>query len=269
MALRGAVCRLERSSRRPRHAGRRISRAPDPESAYNLAGASTGRPRPAPSASEKNPPGNPSCRSRAFDRSGRSPPPLAVALAALAPSPLGAVAAPALRRGARLRRHLPRGAGAVRVGALPRRAGAGPAAAERARSAASAGAGARPTSTTAANSAATPRTARRSTAAQPLFNQANSATIAQVGALAGVVAGRPRHRRAGPDAARQPGLLRRARRAGHARHHPGQQGGDRRAARLGQAQLRGRHRHHHRHPRGAGALRPGDGAGDRRRERPA
>ena len=47
-----------------------------------------------------------------------------------------------------------------------------------------------------------------------------------------------------------------------------QQGGDRRAARLGQAQLRGRHRDHHRHPRGAGALRPGDGAGDRRRERP-
>ena len=51
--------------------------------------------------------------------------------------------------------------------------------------------------------------------------------------------------------------------------HARQQGGDRRAARLGQAQLRGRHRDHHRHPRGAGALRPGDGAGDRRRERPA
>jgi outer membrane protein len=42
-----------------------------------------------------------------------------------------------------------------------------------------------------------------------------------------------------------------------------------RAARLGQAQLRGRHRDDHRHARGAGALRPGDGAGDRRRERPA
>jgi hypothetical protein len=44
---------------------------------------------------------------------------------------------------------------------------------------------------------------------------------------------------------------------------------DRRAARLGQAQLRGRHRHHHRHARGAGALRPRDRAGDRGRERPA
>ena len=179
---------------------------------------------------------------------------------------VGAIAARAVRGRARLRRHLPRGARARRLGDLPRRADARAEPAERialgerrARSRAI-----RPSARTSAATASAPRVNGR----QPLFNRSNDATIAQARADARVVAGRPRQRRAGPDPARQPGLLRRPRRPGHAGNDARQQGGDRRAARLGQAQLRGRHGDHHRHPRGAGALRPGDGAGDRRRQRP-
>ena len=57
-------------------------------------------------------------------------------------------------------------------------------------------------------------------------------------------------------------------RARHARAGARAEGGDRRAARAGEAQLRGRHRDHHRHARGAGALRPHRRAGDRGAERP-
>ena len=131
-AASGAACRLDRWSRRRRHAPRRISRAPRPPSRPITSRASSGRPR--------------ACASRLRKESSREPcmpiprlrshRPLAAALAAdaggaRARARLGAVAARALRRGPRLRRDLPRGAGAVRVGAVPGRAGARPAAAER------------------------------------------------------------------------------------------------------------------------------------------
>ncbi len=72
----------------------------------------------------------------------------------------------------------------------------------------------------------------------------------------------------GSHRARGAGLLRRARRAGHARAGGRAEGGDLGAAGAGQAQLRSGHRDHHRHARGAGALRPERGAGDPGAERP-
>ena len=80
----GAVCRPQRSSRRPRHAGRRISGRRDPESAYNLAGVAGQVPARA-AASEKNPPGNPHA-DPASSTLGPLAVALAVSLAALAPS---------------------------------------------------------------------------------------------------------------------------------------------------------------------------------------
>ena len=82
-------------------------------------------------------------------------------------------------------------------------------------------------------------------------------------------AGAAHHRRAGPGGAREPGLLRRARQPGQPGAGAGAEGRGGRAARLRQAQLRGRHLDHHRHARGAGPLRPRHRAGDRGGERPA
>ena len=200
--------------------------------------------------------------------------PLGVALgrlaaAARAAARLGAVAARALRRGARLRRHLPRGARAGRLGAVPGRRRRARCCGRARRSRRQRQRASRPTSTTGSNSEQQLVRRARSTGRQPLFNRANTTTIAQSertleSSLADL------------DAAEQDLMLRVSQAyfdvlgAQDTLHDDArQQDRDRRAAGVGQAQLRGRHGHDHRHARGAGALRPGDGAGDRRRQRPA
>ena len=103
---------------------------------------------------------------------------------------------------------------------------------------------------------------------QPLFRYQNWIQYEQSGhqvrqAEADLRPGLP-----GPDRARGAGLLRRAGGAGHADAGARAARGDLRAARAGEAQLRGRHRDHHRHARGAGALRPERRQRDRGAERP-
>ena len=80
--------------------------------------------------------------------------------------------------------------------------------------------------------------------------------------------GHAHHGQPGPDPARGAGLLRRPAGAGQRRALRRPEARDLRAARAGQAQLRGRHRDDRRHPRGAGALRPGGRQGSPRRQRP-
>ncbi len=72
---------------------------------------------------------------------------------------------------------------------------------------------------------------------------------------------------AGPDPPGDGGLLRRAARAVQRRTGGGAEGRGVRAARAGEAQLRGRRRDDHRHERGAGELRPDRRAGDQRPKR--
>ena len=116
---------------------------------------------------------------------------------------------------------------------------------------------------------ASPPRAPRVSASQPLYRPANLRPTQQGKRQVDLAQAQLTAAEPGPDHARQPGLLRRAGRAGHAGLRAGAESRRGRAAGLGQAQLRGRHLHHHRHPRSPGALRPGDRAGDRRRERPA
>ncbi len=101
-------------------------------------------------------------------------------------------------------------------------------------------------------------------AAVPLAEPRPVPAVAVPGSAVGgaVRAGDP-----GPGRARRAGLLRRARGAGQPRVHQVEQDLDRRAARPGEAQLRGRHGDHHRHQRSAGALRSRGRAGDRGPER--
>ena len=239
-----------------------------PRSAYNLAGVAGLAPGRARRLLRRIAPGSPPCRSCVFDPATLAAA-LAVSLAALAPSPgLGAErcsssttrrvpTTPPTSRRARCTNR--RRTGPSRRAALLRPSVAlGASAARRSR----------PTRTTARTPAATRlrRDDQRPAAAlQPAEPRRPSRQSER--SLASSLADL--------DAAEQDLILRVSQAyfdvlgaqdtlASHAR----QQGGDHRAARLGQAQLRGRHRHHHRHPRGAGALRPGDGAGDRGRERP-
>ena len=121
----------------------------------------------------------------------------------------------------------------------------------------SAGATGTTTSATARRTSTTPRADFNVTLSQPIFRMQNWIAISPGGEAGAAGRGDAHHGQPGPDRARGAGLLRRAARAGQRRPLRRPEARHLRAARAGQAQLRGRHRDDRRHARGAGALRPG------------